>query len=208
MQSNPFTAIQQAFQARAAQLACAAINHLLLLEPTIQAQLKAHPERSIRVCWQAMLFAPAGEQWFSIKPDLSLCAMSASDQPADVTVSLLAGLIQATSDERLRFIRIEGDALLAQDLATVAKQLRWDAEHDLAQVIGGTPARWLSQHAENAIALFQQAVSQLKASTRSAVLHYPGWVVEASDFENHSAELGKLKKRVDALAARMAGVKR
>jgi ubiquinone biosynthesis accessory factor UbiJ len=208
MQSNPFLAIQSAFQARGAQLACAAVNHLLNLEPNVQAHLKAHAGRIVLLRWEAMLMLPMGEQRFTIDGDLTLRAsVSSNTESADVTVSLQSGLLQATNEERLRFIRIEGDALLAQDLSIVAKQLRWDAEHDLAGVIGGPAAHWVSGNVQKAAKLFQQAVEHLKSNASEAVIHYPGWAVGAAALQSHKAELSALKVRIEALAARMAGAK-
>jgi ubiquinone biosynthesis accessory factor UbiJ len=209
MQSNPLLAIHSALQARGAQLVCAAMNHLLNLEPSVQAHLKAHAGRSVLLRWEALLMLPAGEQRFTIGEDLTLSASTAlSLEPVDVTVSLQAGLLQASSEERLRFIRIEGDALLAQDLSLVAKQLRWDAEHDLSRVIGGPAAHWVSGNAQKAANTFQQAVEQCKVNASDAVIHYPGWVVGTAAMESHNAELSALKARIEALAARMVGAKR
>jgi ubiquinone biosynthesis protein UbiJ len=191
------------------QLACKTVNHLLALEPSIQAYLKAHAQRTVLVRWEALMFAPAGEQGFEIQADCTLVPSSESgkDLPADVTVSLQAGLLQASAAERLRFIRIEGDALLAQDLSLIAKQLRWDAEHDLARVVGDVPAAWVSKNAQKAAALFEQAVEQLKTTASRAVIHYPGWVASAADMEQHRAELNALKQRIDSLALKLASTK-
>jgi ubiquinone biosynthesis protein UbiJ len=155
------------------------------------------------------MFAPAGEQGFVIQADCALVPSSESnkDLPADVTVSLQAGLLQASVAECLRFIRIEGDALLAQDLSLIAKQLRWDAEHDLARVIGDVPAAWVAKNAKKAAALFEQAVEQFKATASRAMINHPGWVASAADMEQHRAELNALKQRIDSLASKLASVK-
>jgi ubiquinone biosynthesis accessory factor UbiJ len=208
MQSNPFLAIQSALQAQSVQLACKAINHLLTLEPTVRAHLSAHAGRTVLLRWEALLLFPAGEQLLKITDPLHLEPSVNEQVTPDVTVSLQAGLVQAPAAERLRFIRIEGDALLAQDLSLVAKQLRWDAEHDLARVIGGVPAHWVVRNAAKAAAVFAQAVDAFKQSTHNAVLHYPGWVVGSADMAAHQSELHALKTRIEALEKRLAGVKR
>jgi ubiquinone biosynthesis accessory factor UbiJ len=208
MQSNPFLAVHSAVQARAAQLACAVVNHLLKQEPTVQAHLKAHVGRTVLLRWDAMLLAPAGAQSFAINTDWTISPNSEAMIDADVTVSLQAGLLTAAADQRLRHIRIEGDALLAQDLSTVAQRLRWDAEHDLANIVGGTPAHWITRNARTAVDLFRQAVEQLKLNASDTLIHYPGWVLGAAALQAHQAELMALKTRIDALAARLAGAKR
>lgn len=209
MQLNPFSAIQSAFQERGAQLVCKAVNHLLELEPTVKAHLSNHSGRTVLLKWEQIGMFPSGQQCLTMTEGSTLFPHQlTNDAVADVTVSLQAGLLQAANEERLRFIRIEGDALLAQDLSLVAKQLRWDAEHDLSRVIGGTAAHWVTHHGKKAATLFQQAVEQFKSTTADAVIHYPGWVVAQSDFAMHRAELLALKARIDALATRMTGLKR
>jgi ubiquinone biosynthesis protein UbiJ len=209
MQLNPFLAFQQAFQARGAQLICATVNHLLSLEPSIQTHLKAHARRTVLVHWEALMLAPAGEQGFMIQADCSLLPSleGNKDSPADVTVHLQAGLLQAAAAERLRFIRIEGDALLAQDLSLIAKQLRWDAEHDLARVIGDAPATWVVKNAKKTASLFEQAVEQFKTSASQAVIHYPGWAASAASIAQHQTELAALKLRIDAIELKTSSLK-
>jgi ubiquinone biosynthesis accessory factor UbiJ len=207
MQSNPFIAIKSALQAQGVQLACQAVNHLLSLEPNVQAHLSAHAGCTVLLRWEALFMFPAGEQSLTVNRFLNLQANESTSISPDVTVTVLTGLLQAPAHERLRFIRIEGDALLAQDLSLVAKQLRWDAEHDLARVIGGVPAHWVVNNASKAVAVFVQAVDAFKQATQNAVLHYPGWVVGSSDMGSHRAELLALKTRIDALEKRLAGVK-
>jgi ubiquinone biosynthesis accessory factor UbiJ len=212
MQSNPFFAIvgtaQALFQARCAQLTCVAINHLLTQEPSVQAHLAAHVGRKVLLRWEAMLAVPAGEQGFVVQNDLTLAPCADDIANNNVTISLQTGLLTAVSPERLRFIRIEGDALFAQDLSLVAKQLRWDAEHDLAQVIGGAPANWVTSKAQQAVSVFRQSVEQFKSRASTAVIHYPGWAVAAADMKSHQIELVALKSRINSLTTRLAGVKR
>jgi ubiquinone biosynthesis protein UbiJ len=158
---NPLPAL---FQARAAVLGCTAINHLLHLEPLVQAHLKPHAGRTVLLRWEAMLFAPAGEQTLRINDDLTLApCVENNPTKVDVTISIQSGILAAPADERLRFVRLEGDVFLAQDLSKVAKELRWDAEHDLARVVGDAPAYWIVHHAKKAALLLQGAAEELKA---------------------------------------------
>lgn len=209
MQPNPFSAIQSTFQERGAQLACKAVNHLLELEPTVKKHLSNHSGRTVLLKWEQIGIFPSGQQCLTMTEGSTLTPHQlANDAVVDVTVSLQAGLLNASSEERLRFIRIEGDALLAQDLSLVAKQLRWDAEHDLSRVIGGTAAHWVTNHGKKAATLFQQAAEQFKLTAAEAVAHYPGWAVAKSDLARHQIELAALKIRIDTLASRMIGLKR
>jgi ubiquinone biosynthesis accessory factor UbiJ len=215
-----FAPIQAMLQARMARLACAAINHLLALEPSVQAHLAPHKGRSVLLRWESVFVLPAGEQTLRVNDDLTLSPQLAAatqspkadnkpapvskQAPVDVTISVQAGIVTAPGSERLRHVRLEGDVFFAQDLSKVAQQLRWDAEHDLARVIGDTPAYWVTQHAQQAAAVLQQAVDQLQARSADALIHYPGWAVGQAALQDHAAQLAALKQRVDALAQRLA----
>jgi ubiquinone biosynthesis accessory factor UbiJ len=164
--------IQAQAQAHFARLGCAAVNHLLLLEPTVQAHLKPHAGRTVLLCWETLWLAPAGEQALRINEDLSLSPANpqqgSQQEPlqgkgVDVTIRVQSGIVSAPAQERLRFVRLEGDVFLAQDLSKVAKELRWDAEHDLARVVGDAPAYWIVRHAKQAATVLHDAALALKA---------------------------------------------
>ncbi len=157
---NPLPAL---VQSQLARLGCAAINHLLKLEPTVQAHLNAHVQRTVLLRWQAIGLAPAGEQALRINDDLTVSPIE-TNNPAqlDVTVTVQSGIAQAPAQERLRYVRLEGDLLLAQDLSKVLSELRWDAEHDLARVIGDAPAYMVVQNAKKIIPVVKQLLTQLK----------------------------------------------
>lgn len=164
---NPLPAL---IQARGAALSCHAINHLLKLEPTIQDHLKPHAGRTILLRWEMLGLAPAGEQAVRINADLSISpAVINNPTLADVTVAIQSGIVHAPSEERLRFIRLEGDVFLAQDLSRVAKELRWDAEHDLARVLGDAPAHWVVSRAKRLLPLLQELASRLKEPAQAIV---------------------------------------
>ncbi len=157
---NPLPAL---LQARAVTVGCSAINHLLHLEPLVQAHLKSHARRTVLLRWESLWFAPAGEQALRINDDLTLSpCMENTPAKVDVTISIQSGIVAAPADERLRFVRLEGDVFLAQDLSKVAKELRWDAEHDLARVVGDAPAYWIVHNAKKAAVVLQDAAEALK----------------------------------------------
>ncbi len=165
---NPVPAL---FQAHAAAVGCQAINHLLSLEPTVQAHLKPHAQRTVLLRWEALSLAPVGEQALRINDDLTF-SPCVENNPAkvDVTISIQSGIVAAPADERLRFVRLEGDVFLAQDLSKVAKELRWDAEHDLARVVGNAPAYWIVHNAKKAAQLLQGAAAELKNKLDSLIV--------------------------------------
>ena len=113
------------------------LNHVLMQEPQAMQRLARQQGRVARVQWRGFFMAvqvtPAGL--------LDLAPMGAA---ADLRVELIQpspfGLArEALSGERPA-IHIEGDVQLAGDIQWLSENLRWDAEDDLARVIGDAPA--------------------------------------------------------------------
>ena len=128
------------------------VNHLLAAEPAASHRLSGHVGRSLEVrlaSWPAPLpsiapirfcITPAGllerlEGPGSVVPDLQI-TVDASN-PALAAAQALMGV-------RPR-VDVAGDAALAADLDWLFDNLRWDAEDDLARVVGPIPAREIAR---------------------------------------------------------------
>jgi ubiquinone biosynthesis accessory factor UbiJ len=57
-------------------------------------------------------------------------------------------------------VRIEGDVQLAAEINWLIDHVRWDAEEDLARLIGDVPAHTLAQAARQAVAALRSFVAQ------------------------------------------------
>ena len=127
-------------------------NHVVAAEPTAVERLRAHAGRYMRLQvdgWPNALPAlpPLG---FRITP-AGLVEWCGGEPPAavDLVVRLDASnparlAAQWARGERPR-IDIQGDAQFATDLNWLIDHLRWDAEDDLARLVGPTPARELAR---------------------------------------------------------------
>ncbi|MFZ5521049.1 MAG: hypothetical protein ACOZD0_07585 [Pseudomonadota bacterium] len=121
------------------------VNHLLAAEPQAMARLRPHAGRAIRVSLAlpgreaqgpdiALVVTPAGlveSAEASLAAD-GLDVVADGRQPLQAALGLLAG--------RKPPLRIEGDAAFAADVAWLIDHVRWEAEEDLARVIGDAPA--------------------------------------------------------------------
>jgi ubiquinone biosynthesis protein UbiJ len=149
--------------ARTMALLCSFINYLLLNEPTLHETLKQQTQRVVAIviepgiqlplpqpAWIQLPLPtlPAGKHWLRLNQGYLFEPMveNNTDTPlkGDVTITIKTGIVSAPADERLRWIHIEGDALLAKNLFYLIEHLRWDITQDLANRIGDTPAYWLS----------------------------------------------------------------
>lgn len=139
VQSKPMSLVFESVLSRALLFG----NHVLNAEPAARQRLMPHVGRVLLVQWQvpagpwprppelALRITPAGlfeqlEAPAQSAPDLRVAV--ALPTPVDFALRWLAG-------ERPQ-VAVDGDARLAADVAWLAENLRWDAEHDLARLVG------------------------------------------------------------------------
>jgi len=128
------------------------LNHLLRAQEPASQRLVAHAGKAVRVDWRSadarwpkppalrLVVTPAG-----LFETLPAADAEVATEGLRIEVDLPAplDLPRLLAEGRRPDTRIEGDTELAADLAWLAEHLRWDAEHDLARVVGDLPARTL-----------------------------------------------------------------
>ena len=180
----------------------AVLNHLLTAEGWALARLKPFAGAHAR-------FDVGPLSWsFAVEHDGSLRPCEAGHEPQvtirlpdDTPVRLLvdrSSIFQAA--------RIAGAADFAEALGFVAKNLRWDAEADLARLIGDVPARRIHLEAHAAIECKRDMVTRLAANLTEFVVDEEGLVVRppsisgfCSDVDRLRDDLARLEKRVSRL---------
>ncbi len=108
---------------------------------------------------------------------------------------------------------ISGDAALVQVVADLARDLRWDAEDDLARVVGDIPAVRLVSGAKAVLQGLRQAAGRLAGNAAEYLAEESGmlagrpaleqWRLDQADLER---ETQRLARSVAALQARLAGL--
>jgi len=131
------------------------LNHVLQQEPEAQQRLARHRGRAIEVRWRdlriclaptsAGLFELAGE---STVPELTLTIEQTS--PLKLARDRLRG---EKSD-----IQITGDVQLAAEVNWLVDHLRWDAEDDLARLVGDVPAHAIGSTARKVAEMLRQFI--------------------------------------------------
>ena len=180
------------------------INHLLAAEDWARARLKTCAGHTARLEFGALTLP------LSIGAD-GLFVAADRDAAADVTIALPAdALRRALADRRSLFAaaHVAGPAELAETLGFVFRNLRWDAEGDLAQLLGDIAAhrllaggqrllRWHLQQANNLAANLAEYLTEEKpAIARRA---------DVADFCRQTAQLGTV---LDGLESRIARIER
>ena len=99
-------------------------------------RLRRHAGRNVAVHVGPMTFA------FTIQTTGEVtAALPGASRDLDVHVSpFLLPRLAAREEAAFREVRMQGDPALAEDVSFLARHLTWDAEEDLARVIGDIPA--------------------------------------------------------------------
>lgn len=133
------------------------LNHVLMQEPEAQARLARQSGRVVKLQWGAfsmqLAATPAGlcERAPVAEADLLLTVTGGS--PLDLLKDALRG-------ERPG-VRIEGDVQFAAEVSWLVDNVRWDAEEDLARLIGDAPAHALAGGGRAVAQALRQLASRL-----------------------------------------------
>jgi ubiquinone biosynthesis protein UbiJ len=138
------------------------LNHVLMQEPQAQARLARQQGRVVRVQWRdfhlQLAATPAG--LCDLAPeaahDLLLTVTDAS--PFDLARGALRGDKPG--------VRIEGDVQFAAEVNWLVDHVRWDAEEDLARLIGDAPAHAIAGAGRGAAQALRTFVSKLPGQSQ------------------------------------------
>lgn len=185
------------------QAALGFLNHLLRGEDWARQRLAPFSGRCI-----ALDAGPFSAQ-ARITPEGCFSALAAdpADPPApDVTLSLPPDFpFRALVDRAglLAEIRISGTADLTEALGFVFRNLSWDIEGDLAQVLGDIPARRVLQGGRAFVKGKQQAAQNLAANLSEYFTEEAPLIARAADLADFSRETKAIDERTRQLEARM-----
>jgi ubiquinone biosynthesis protein UbiJ len=179
----------------------AALNHLLDREPWAR-------ERLIPFAGKRVLFMlpPFAELALSIL-DSGLVA-DGRDSPAfDLTVRLSPGLVPRLlirDPAATRSVDVTGDTGLARTVEFLFEHLRWDAEDDLARVVGDAPAHRIGEAAHAAVAWQREASERLARNVVEYLTEENAVVTSGADVREFTAEVDELRDAVERLEKRIA----
>lgn len=123
------------------------LNHVLMSEPEAMARLARQKGQRMELVWDRVQLqltpTPAGllERGRFEGFDLRLTVTETSP------VSMASALARGDKPK----VRIEGDVQLAAEINWLIDHVRWDAEEDLARLIGDAPAHTLAQAGRQAL---------------------------------------------------------
>ncbi len=178
----------------------AVINHLLSRQPALAAKLAAHAGKI------ATIDAGIMQLGLRIGAD-GLLQPAAADDTANVSIRINpADLPQVLADTSRAFayVNIAGDAEFAKVISEVANGLRWEAEEDLAPLVGDIAAVRMAQAAREAAGTARAGGRKLLENLAEYLLEENPMLLYRSVGDSFAADVSVLRDDVERLAKRIA----
>lgn len=176
------------------------LNHLLAREAWALTRLKPFAGQHARFDIGPLSFS------FTVAGD---GALQAGAEVTDPQVS-----IRLPDDTPLRMLtdrdgvfqsaRIAGSADFAEALGFVARNLQWDAEADLAQVVGDIPARRLRQATQSLLAERLDTAKRVSANVVEFVVDEEGLLLRPGEISSFCTEVDRLRDDLARLDKRIS----
>lgn len=186
-----------------AEIAIAPLNHLLRGASWARKRLTLLAGKTVRFC-----IPPFPDLAVTIQTSGEVLAAE-SNASADVTVTVTPGLLPRllTRDaDAYREIEISGDKILAAEILDIAKNLRWDMEQDLSQVMGDILAHRVMQTGNSLVQWHTETARNLSQALmeywteEQPLLVKPTQIREFTDAVNAlQNDIAQLEKRIKAL---------
>ena len=170
MRPNLGSLLEPAVMERATLL----VNHVLRSEPLAGQRLQPHAGKSFRLeleGWPSLLPPPPALGWRVTPAGLLEWRGRDAEEPFDLTLRLDAAnpamvLVRAALDGQRPQAAIDGEAALAEDIAWLMSNLRWDIAADVERVFPPPVAQALIALGTTASGALRAALARLPAGLR------------------------------------------
>ena len=136
--------------------------------------------------------------------------LQAGGDSPDLTLRVGPGALLALArgeEEFLRAVELSGNARLAQEVASLARHLRWDVEEDLSRFVGDVAAHRIAGAVRELAAWHVDAAKRVTAAAADFLTDEASLLVRREEQAGHAravAELrdalARLEKRIERLA--------
>lgn len=182
------------------QVTIQGLNHLVRGESWAQERLRQHAG--------ARLFVEAGRMGVALSiDDHGFFRECDTSTPPDVTLTLPVGSAMGALFDREKLfaaVKLEGSAEVAEALAFVFRNLKWDAEGDLAGIIGDIPARRLAMFGQTAVAGIQEGLAKTAGNIAEYVVEDSGVLASRKDLVAFGNDVNGLRDDVARLEKRIS----
>jgi ubiquinone biosynthesis protein UbiJ len=178
----------------------AALNRLLASEPWARERLAPFAQETVEFRAPAL---PALR--LMIGTDGRLAPAASGVEPS-LTVTLGPESLPALArgeEHFMRSVHVSGNAKLASEVLLLVRHLRWDAEEDLAHVVGDVAAHRVVRFAKEILGWQVDAAKRLAGSAAEYLIEERGLLVARAEYEALATAAAKLRDDLDRLEARL-----
>ncbi len=177
----------------------APLNHLLSRQPALRDKLSAHAGKSACIDTGVMLLTwSVGADGLLQAADSAEPNVSIRVDPADLPQLL------ANRDRAFSYVNISGDADFARTISEVAQGLRWEAEDDLAILVGDIAAVRIVQAARDAATSAKTGGRKLIDNLTEYLLEENPTLLYRRAGDDFASAVAVLRDDVERLAKRVA----
>jgi len=182
----------------------AALNHLLDAEPWARERLAPFAGESLE-----LRAPPLPALRFEIAADGRLSPVAAASAAAvkpSLAVTLGPGALAAAvkgEEHLLRAIQVDGNARLASEAMFLFRHLRWDAEEDMAKLVGDIAAHRIVGTSRAVAAWHVDAARRVAESLAEYATEERPLLVRRGELEENSAALARLRDALERLEKRI-----
>lgn len=176
-----------------------AINHLLAQEPWATQQLQVHSGKTARIDFQlfSLRCRITSQGYVESAPEESETNVTIHIKPADIP------LIMQNKERAISYVKLEGDADLAQTFAELAKNLRWDTEHELSRWFGDIAGRRLAEVGRAAVSVLHSNTQKLQENVAEYFLEENRMLMRSMPVTELGQEVTRLRDDVERLQKRI-----
>ncbi len=200
----------------------ATLNHLLSRQPALAAKLAAHAGKvaaidaglmqlALRIGADGLLQDATADAAPGTAAPVNADAASSDSAkpsaPANVTIRINpADLPQIMADmsRAFAYVNISGDAEFAKTISDVANGLQWEAEEDLAPLVGDIAAVRLARAGREAVDVMKTGSRKLVENIAEYLLEENPTLLYRSAGEAFASDVAVLRDDVERLAKRIA----
>ena len=176
-----------------------ALNHVLAQESWASRQLQLHAGKTacIDLSMFSIRFRVTGQGFLEPAPDEMPVSVTIRINPADLP------LILRDKQRAVSYVKLEGDADLAQTISELGLNLRWDAEQELSRVVGDIPARRMAMAGKSLFSSLQRSGQKLQENIAEYFLDENPQLVRPVRVSEFAREVARTRDDVERLMKRI-----
>jgi len=178
----------------------AALNHLLGAEPWARERLAPFAGETLELHFPvlpALRFAVAADGRLALAPAEAQPSLAIAFGPAALP-ALLKG-----EDHFMRAVEVSGDPGFANAVLFLFRHLRWDAEEDLARLVGDGPAHRFAEAARGFAAWHGDALARLAENLMDYAVEEQRLLADRGGFEEFRGAVSRLRDALERLEKRV-----